>query len=300
MKIKATPICAIVAASALMFQSCAGDSNNQNNQQQQQDQQQTQTSQTNENNFYLIPSPEDLFAFTKDKSLQFVPGLINPVENIDKYIDVKSKELNFGTYTADMAYCAAFEKSLESYKEFTVVHQLSDAIGIGNVFTPALENRLKSLTDNRDSLKQMASDIYLNIQTFLDSKNRSKTMTLISTGGWLEFLYIVVNSVDKFEADNPTIQRIADQKIIFDNLMLRLEQQQADPSIKSTIADLTPLKAAFDELTVEKNQTSSSTSNSGAIKVGGGMKIKMTENNFKKIKETITSVRNNITINNVK
>ncbi|MBR6177769.1 MAG: hypothetical protein IKQ70_07800 [Bacteroidales bacterium] len=300
MKIKATPICAIVAASALMFQSCAGDSNNQNNQQQQQDQQQTQTSQTNENNFYLIPSPEDLFAFTKDKSLQFVPGLINPVENIDKYIDVKSKELNFGTYTADMAYCAAFEKSLESYKEFTVVHQLSDAIGIGNVFTPALENRLKSLTDNRDSLKQMASDIYLNIQTFLDSKNRSKTMTLISTGGWLEFLYIVVNSVDKFEADNPTIQRIADQKIIFDNLMLRLEQQQTDPSIKSTIADLTPLKAAFDELTVEKNQTSSSTSNSGAIKVGGGMKIKMTENNFNKIKETITSVRNNITINNVK
>ena len=192
MKIKATPICAIVAASALMFQSCAGDSNNQNNQQQQQDQQQTQTSQTNENNFYLIPSPEDLFAFTKDKSLQFVPGLINPVENIDKYIDVKSKELNFGTYTADMAYCAAFEKSLESYKEFTVVHQLSDAIGIGNVFTPALENRLKSLTDNRDSLKQMASDIYLNIQTFLDSKNRSKTMTLISTGGWLEFLYMPV------------------------------------------------------------------------------------------------------------
>ena len=125
-------------------------------------------------------------------------------------------------------------------------------------------------------------------------------MTLISTGGWLEFLYIVVNSVDKFEADNPTIQRIADQKIIFDNLMLRLEQQQTDPSIKSTIADLTPLKAAFDELTVEKNQTSSSTSNSGAIKVGGGMKIKMTENNFNKIKETITSVRNNITINNVK
>lgn len=300
MKIKATPFCAIVAASALMFQSCAGDGNNQNNQQQQ-DQQQTQTNQTKDNNnFYLIPSPEDLFAFTKDKSLQFVPGLINPVENIDKYIDVKSKELNFGTYTADMAYCAAFEKSLESYKEFTVVHQLSDEIGIGNVFTPALENRLKSLTDNRDSLKQMASDIYLNIQTFLDSKNRSKTMTLISTGGWLEFLYIVVNSVDKFEADNPTIQRIADQKIIFDNLMLCLEQQQADPSIKSTIADLTPIKEAFDELTVEKNQSSASTSNSGAIKVGGGMKIKMTENNFKKIKETITSVRNNITINNVK
>ncbi|MBP5503167.1 MAG: hypothetical protein IKR94_02160 [Bacteroidales bacterium] len=300
MKIKATPLYAIVAASALMtLQSCAGDSNNQNNQQQQ-EQEQTQNNQTNENNFYLIPSPEDLFAFTKDKNLQFVPGLTNPVENIDKYIDVKSKEINFGTYTADMAYSAAFGKYQESLKEFKVVRQISDAIGIGNVFNQSLVNRIENVKEDRDSLKQISSDIYYDIQNFLDSKNRAKTMTLISTGGWLEFLYIVVNSVDKYSEDNPTIQRIADQKIICDNLMLRLEQQQADPGIKATITDLTPLKVAFDELTVENTQAKASTSNSGAIKVGGGMKIKMTENNFNKIKETITSVRNNITINNVK
>ncbi|MBQ1883579.1 MAG: hypothetical protein II165_01040 [Bacteroidales bacterium] len=297
MKVKATPICAIVAASALMFQSCAGDSNNQNNQQQQQ---QTQTSQTNENNFYLIPSPEDLFAFTKDKNLQFVPGLVNPIENIDKYVDNRSKEINFGTYSADMAYSTAFGKYQESLKEFKIVRQLSDEIGIGNVFTQSLINRIDNVKEDRDSLKQISSDIYLDIQNFLDSKNRAKTMSLISTGGWLEFLYIIVNSVDKYEAENPTIQRIADQKIIFDNLMLRLEQQQSDPSIKSTIAELAPLKDAFAQLEVEKNNTTSSTNNSGAIKVGGGMKIKMTENNFNKIKETITSVRNNITINNVK
>lgn len=296
MKIKATPICAIVAASALMFQSCAGDSNNQNNQQQQQ----TQTSQTNENNFYLIPSPEDLFAFTKDKNLQFVPGLVNPIENIDKYVDNKSKEINFGTYSADMAYSTAFGKYQESLKEFKIVRQLSDEIGIGNVFTQSLINRIENVKEDRDSLKQISSDIYLDIQNFLDSKNRAKTMSLISTGGWIEFLYIIVNSVEKYDAENPTIQRIADQKIIFDNLMLRLEQQQSDPSIKSTIADLTPLKDAFAQLEVEKNNSTASTSNSGAIKVGGGMKIKMTENNFNKIKETITSVRNNITINNVK
>ncbi len=300
MKIKATPLYAIVAASALMtLQSCAGDSNNQNNQQQQ-EQEQTQNNQTNENNFYLIPSPEDLFAFTKDKNLQFVPGLTNPVENIDKYIDVKSKEINFGTYTADMAYSAAFGKYQESLKEFKVVRQISDAIGIGNVFNQSLVNRIENVKEDRDSLKQISSDIYYDIQNFLDSKNRAKTMTLISTGGWLEFLYIVVNSVDKYSEDNPTIQRIADQKIICDNLMLRLEQQQADPGIKATITDLTPLKVAFDELTVENTQAKASTNNSGAIKVGGGMKIKMTENNFNKIKETITSVRNNITINNVK
>ncbi len=297
MKVKATPICAIVAASALMFQSCAGDSNNQNNQQQQQ---QTQTSQTNENNFYLIPSPEDLFAFTKDKNLQFVPGLVNPIENIDKYVDNRSKEINFGTYSADMAYSTAFGKYQESLKEFKIVRQLSDEIGIGNVFTQSLINRIENVKEDRDSLKQISSDIYLDIQNFLDSKNRAKTMSLISTGGWLEFLYIIVNSVEKYEAENPTIQRIADQKIIFDNLMLRLEQQQSDPSIKSTIAELAPLKEAFAQLEVEKNNTTSSTNNSGAIKVGGGMKIKMTENNFNKIKETITSVRNNITINNVK
>ncbi len=300
MKIKAKPICAFLAATALVaMQSCAGEGNS-NNGNQNTKQEQAQSNQSNENNFYLIPSPEDLFAFTKDKELQFIAGLTNPIENIDKYIDIKSKEINFGTYTADMAYSAAFGKYQESLKEFKVVRQLSDAIGIGNVFNQSLANRIENVVENRDSLKQISSDIYYEIQNFLDSKDRAKTMTLISTGGWLEFLYIIVNSVDKYDANNPTIQRIADQKIIFDNLMLRLEQQQADPAIKSTIAELAPLKEAFGQLEVQRNNTTSSTNNSGAIKVGGGMKINMTENNFKKIKETIGSVRNNITINNVK
>ncbi|MBO4371897.1 MAG: hypothetical protein J5826_03100 [Bacteroidales bacterium] len=298
MKIKATPLYAIVAASALMaMQSCAGDSNNQNNQQQQQT---TQTNQSNETKFYLIPSPEDLFAFSDDKNLQFVPGLVNPIENIDKYVDNKSKEINFGTYSADMAYSTAFGKYQESLKEFKIVRQLSDEIGIGGVFTQSLINRIDNVKEDRDSLKQISSDIYNDIQIFLDSKNRSKTMTLISTGGWIEFLYIIVNSVDKFDAENPTIQRIADQKIICENLMQRLEQQQDDVSIKNTMNDLKPLYDAYQALEVEKTNATSSKSNSGAIKVGGGSKIKMTENNFNKIKETITSVRNNITINNVK
>lgn len=299
MKVKTNTLYALIAASALMtLPSCGGESNNQNNNNQQQTP--TQTSQSSENKFYLIPSPEDLFAFSDDKNLQFVPGLVNPIENIDKYVDNKSKEINFGTYSADMAYSTAFGKYQESLKEFKIVRQLSDEIGIGGVFTQSLINRIDNVKEERDSLKQISSDIYNDIQIFLDSKNRSKTMTLISTGGWIEFLYIIVNSVDKYDANNPTIQRIADQKIICKNLMDRLELEQADPSIKSTMNELKPLYQAYEELEVEKTNATSSKSNSGAIKVGGGSKIKMTENNFKKIKETISSVRNNITINNVK
>ncbi|MCQ2976198.1 MAG: hypothetical protein MJ211_15465 [Bacteroidales bacterium] len=302
MKSKLGKLLAFVAATAVIsLPSCSGDGNNNNNNNKQDS---TKTEESfaevqEESNFYLIPSPEDLFAFTKDKNLQYDASFLNPIENIDKYGDNRSQELNFGTYTADMAYSAAFGKYQESLKEFKVVRELSDKINIGSVFTQNLVDRIESVVEDRDSLKEISSDIYYDIEKFLDSKQRSKTMALISTGGWIEFLYIVTNSIEKFDANNETIQRIADQKIILDNLMLRLEQIQDDMSVKQTISDLKPLKEVFDGLKVESVQSQSSKTSNGSIKVGGGMKIIITENDFNKIKETIASVRNNITCNDV-
>ncbi len=58
--------------------------------------------------FYLIPSPKDMFSFTKKGDLSFSSEVLNPKENADKYIDSKSQELGFGIYSADLAYTASF------------------------------------------------------------------------------------------------------------------------------------------------------------------------------------------------
>jgi hypothetical protein len=255
---------------------------------------------TNDNlTFYLIPSPKDMFSFTSSNELAFSTAVLNPAENADKYLDVRSQELGFGIYSADLAYTAAFFQTKEAKKYLKVVRGLSDQIGISSVFDEALVTRFDEMPDNKDSLIQVTNDTYFDIVKFLEENERKSTLALISTGGWLESLYIVVNLVNDYKEDSDVIQLIADQKNIFENLLLYLEQHKNDPNINSVIQELAPIKAIYDQLEVVKQERPKTPENTGKIIVGGTTRIVMTAEQFKNLKETITKVRNKLSANNV-
>jgi hypothetical protein len=249
--------------------------------------------------FYLIPSPKDMFAFTSDEKLSFSAQVLNPVGNADKYIDTKSRELGFGLYSADLAYTASFSKTAEAAKYLKVVRDLSDKIGISSVFDQSLVNRFNNIEENKDSLMKVTNDTYYDIVRFLEDNNRKSTLALISTGGWLESLYIVSNIIGDYSSDNKTVQLVADQKLIFENLMLYLDQNKKDDNIKTVIAELQPVKAIYDQLKEEKTENAATKTKQKGYVVGGGSKITISKEQFQKLKETITAVRNKLAGNNV-
>ena len=147
---------------------------------------------------------------------------------------------------------------------------------------------------------KVTNDTYFDIVRFLEDNERKSTLALISTGGWLESLYIVSNLVGTYSADNKTIQLVADQKLIFENLMLYLDQNKNDENIKSVISELQPIKVIYDQLKEEKNETGVNKTKTKGYVVGGGSKIVISKEQFQKLKETITIVRNKLAGNNVK
>jgi len=250
--------------------------------------------------FYLIPSPKDMFAFTSDEKLAFSTQVLNPISNADKYIETKSREIGFGIYSADLAYTAAFSKTSEAMTYLKVVRDLSDKIGISTVFDESLVKRFDNIQQSKDSLMKVTNDTYFDIVRFLEDNERKSTLALISTGGWIESIYIVSNLIPEYSENNKTVQLIADQKNIFENLVLYLEQNPKDENIKSVLLDLKPIKDIYDNLEVVK------ISNTNAIKpkenqkvVGGTSKIVITKEQFLKLKQTITTVRNKLAVNNV-
>ncbi len=248
--------------------------------------------------FYLVPSPKDIFGFTDDKSLSFNLELLNPIENVKNYIDSKSNELNFGVYSADLAYAASFQKGNETVNYLTVVRQLSDKIGISAVFNESLTKRIENLTNNKDSLISVSSDTYFDIIRYLEKNDRISTLAFIATGGWLESLYIVTNVTEYKEGDK-TIQAIADQKIVFSNLIMYLEQNQSDESIQEVLDQLMPIKDIYDALEVINIDEHPKTEDNEKIVVGGSAKISISEEQFNKLKQTISDIRNNLTGNSV-
>lgn len=249
--------------------------------------------------FYLVPSPKDIFGFTDDKSLSFNLELLNPIENTENYIDSKSNELNFGVYAADLAYAAAFQKGNETVNYLTVVRQLSDKIGISAVFNESLTKRIENLTNNKDSLISVSSDTYFDIIRYLEKNEKISTLAFIATGGWLESLYIVLNVTEYSEGDK-TVQAVADQKIVFSNLIMYLEQNQEEESIQEVLEKLMPIKNIYDALEVINIEDHPKTDDNEKIVIGGSAKISISEEQFIKLKQTISDIRNNLTGNDVK
>ncbi len=243
--------------------------------------------------YYLIPSPEGLFSFIKDGKLKYSDAVLNPTNNIDNYIDTRSKELNFGIYSADLAYVASFNKYQQSVDYLNTVRTLSDEIGISAVFDQNLIGRIDNIIDDQDSLLRVTSDSYLSIVRYLESSDRKKSLALIVTGGWVESIYVVVNLLDTYKQDAKVIALLASQKHVVSNLASYLDQMKSDESIQLTINDLKPLSTFYESLEVQKEEPKDGEQpKDGKIVVGGNAKIIMTEAQFITLKKEITTIRN--------
>ncbi len=249
--------------------------------------------------FYLIPSPKDMFAFTKNTNLKFSEAVLNPQENADKYLDTKTQETGFGIYSADLAYAASFNQTNKAGEYIKIVRNLSDEIGV-TIFDESLIKRIDYIPENEDSLMRITNDTYHDIVKFLERNEREASLALISAGGWIESLYIVINLVGDYKKDNKVIQLIADQKNIFENLVLFLEQNKENKDISALLEDIKPIRKVYESLEVTKIEKNDKINNpENKFIVGGATKIIITKEQFYDLKEAISSVRNKITLNNV-
>jgi hypothetical protein len=249
--------------------------------------------------FYLIPSPKDMFAFTKNTDLRFSDAVLNPKTNADKYLDTKTQEIGFGVYSADLAYAAAFNQSNKAAEYIKVVRNLSDEIGI-TIFDESLLRRIDNIPESEDSLMRITNDTYHDIVKFLERNERETSLALISAGGWIESLYIVINLTGEYRENDRVIQLIADQKNIFENLVLFLEQNKDNRDIGELLEDIKPIQKVYESLEVVKIEKDDKIANpDNKFIVGGATRITMTPQQFKDLKEAITIVRNKLTLNHV-
>lgn len=250
--------------------------------------------------FYLVPSPEDVFGFADDQDLTFNKDLLNPVDNLTKYNDVKLQEFNFGIYAADLAYCAASNKNDETVQYLNVVRELSQKVGLADVFNESLVYRIEHVSPVKDSLIALSNDTYFDIMRFLERNDRQTTLSIMAAGGWIESMFLVVNQTDF--SDVNTIQKIADQKIIISNLWMFLSQNDADSNVKTVLDEFKPIYDLYQTLDVVVSDNSNdivTDDNETVYVVGGNNKIVISETQYQELRNIIVDARNKLTLNNV-
>lgn len=241
--------------------------------------------------YYRYPAPDEIFRYIDSTGLTYRPGLTHNVSTYKNYLASNTQSIYLGVYIADLAYLTLFRKYKESMDYFEVIYNLSDELRISAAidqnFRKRVENNLKSI----DSLKVISEDAYTHIVNYLAKNNKEKMFAYISVGGFVEALYLVLNLVENFDMDNQTVQRIADQKSAFANLLNYIKAFKDDPAMSDLIVNLNPLQEAFNNITFVKTPTKVVKREDGKIQIKGGIQLNITKEEFNLLRERASEVR---------
>ncbi len=247
--------------------------------------------------YYQIPSPDEMFGFIKESGLAYNGELLNPVQNADNYTDPTKQALNFGIYSADLAYTAAYEQFNETTKYFGTIQKMSEPLGLNSAFNKSLIERIQSNLDNADSLVAITNTSYFSVVDYLDQNQQGDKLGIIAAAGWLETVYVVANTTN-YAKDKAAVDRLADQKLTLDNLLGYLRQHEESAEVKEVLAWFTDLEATFSIIPEEESEGSGISfkkKDDGKMVLGGSSKsVSISEEQFNAIKTKVNEIRNKI------
>lgn len=247
---------------------------------------------------YRIPSPLEISVMLKQADNKYDPSLLNATDHASRYSTNYQKALNLGIYGTDLGYTNVYERSQDGIRYMTAVTTLARELNIGQFFEAETMGRLVSNSQNMDSLLLITTQNFNRINHYLLSQNRGHLTVLLLTGGWIEALHITCKVAEQFPDNKQLQETIGGQKIILDNLLQLLTYfKDNDKSIPGLLTDLTPLKEAFDKvsiITVYQPSTYEVVDGVMVVRDNSASTIEISPADIEKIRTSTERIRNKI------
>ncbi len=243
-----------------------------------------------------IPSPLEISVLLKQSGTNYDKNVLNATSNISRYNDNFKKALNLGVYATDLGYTNIYEQNQDAIFYLNAIKELADGLSIGQFFNFGTIKRLATNSRNLDSLLLITTQNMNNINAFLQENQRSNLSVLILTGGWIEALH-VINQVTIKNPDNEELQeRIGEQKIILENIMLLLTfYSETSPNVKDMHGRMTKLQQAFENIKITSTYAESTLEEvNGIVTITNKStsSIDITDDNIKEIATITSDIRN--------
>jgi len=197
------------------------------------------------------PSPLELTNIVKGSGIYFSKEMLNSTDHLENYLTGYQKALNLGVYGADLGCINIYEKTHLSIGYIDAVKTLADDLKVGQFFDFATLRRLVDNSDNVDSLLYISTRGFQQMHDNLYERGRSNISILVLVGGWLESLYIAtyITSGDIaehfFEEYPELINRIGEQKIALDNIIILLNAIENNPGINQITVGFEELRDIY-------------------------------------------------------
>ena len=244
--------------------------------------------------YYRFPSAREMLTYIKTDKLEYRTDLVNPVGNLDHYHSTIDRALNLGVYLADLSYMILFDKTQQTDEYFNVLFNLTKDLRIKIPEEEKLIERISENMYNSDSLINIADTYHTEVINHLLNTGNEKTLAVISTGSYIEGLYIALNLVSDFNQNKVTIDKIVDQKYAFKNLAKYAQNFEKDLNTRYSLRYLEEINAFFDKLPVIEEETKVKRSDKQTLVVEGGSKTEINRQQFEEFKKKVIQIRSEI------
>jgi hypothetical protein len=202
------------------------------------------------NSLIKTVSPVEVSDLIKKQGIRYEKAILSDPMKTAAYQSEFKKALNLGVYSTDLGYSSIYEQNMEALSYLSSVKKMADGLNVGSFID---FNKILMLAQNKNDLNKLldeTSTTFENMSEHLEKQNQSKLAALILTGGWLETLYITCE-IAKRQSNQELHNRIIEQKLILDQILVALQPYQNDGTVKKMTGDLVNLSKLLGKYTLE-------------------------------------------------
>ncbi|UZR95385.1 hypothetical protein [Chondrinema litorale] len=198
-----------------------------------------------------IPSPLEISLLIKEVGSYYNKADLNDHNKVSSYSTNFDKALNLGIYGTDLGYSNIYNKNQDALNYLNSVQNLAEGLTIGQFFDYAtLKSLAESADQNLDALLRTTTANFEKINYHLRQQKREHLSILLLTGGWVEALYLTT-LVHQRTKNEVLREKIGEQKIVLDRILLVLEVYKTRNGFAELIVDLKKLQAIYDQIEIE-------------------------------------------------
>src|SRR4030042_684333 len=196
-----------------------------------------------------VSSPIEMAALIKEIGVPFSTKYLATTDYVDRYNTSFKMAYSLGVFGADLGYLNIYDKSNQVIDFLTAINKLADGIKVGQFFDFETLKRLATSRESIDSLMYISVSSFNNMDSYLRDNNRGHLSALMIAGTWVEGMYLVTQVAS--EKSNPELsERIGEQKIILNNIMLILDNYKEHEQVMKVFESLNGLKEEFDKVEI--------------------------------------------------
>lgn len=232
--------------------SCGGDSTENNLEAEllQPDEETTQISE--EEIFNLIetfPTPIEMAMVLQASDYELSSETLLPPDSADRFMTSYEKGMAMGAYGADMGYLNMYSKIFAVPDYLAMVRNLSKELDLDSFFDFESMMDMADNTDNIDSMIQMSTESFNEMEAHLREKGRDEISLLIVFGTWLEGAFIIAHAAEN-TGDASLRDRVAEQKEFVVELA-RIFEGSSDEYFKQLSGNMKALNDLYAKVEIE-------------------------------------------------